>query len=231
MRIRRTPPASTTQCFRLRGRSAFTLLELLTVLALIGLLTALLFPALQAARQASQRADTRAQFARWTMAIEAYRATYGYYPAFHPSRLVNPPGQTTDPATLHLFHDILAARRRDGSALPASTAGTDPQLPEAQNRRRLRFSAFGEQEFSTAGSGAAYLLCTAGGQTEIAVLVDVNLDGVVDVTDVGGILPTVAGLVPPTEDFPPAGIRAGVLFYAPAPGATGEQPAFVYSWK
>ena len=101
---------------RLFRSSAFTLLELLTVIAVIGLLAALIFPAVRSARTAAGKARTKVQFNQWAAAMESFRSEYGYYPALHGSNLVNPPGQSSDPATLHLFHDTLAARRRDGAA-------------------------------------------------------------------------------------------------------------------
>ncbi len=214
-----------------RQRRAFTLLELLSVIAVIGILAALLFPGLSAARQSANRAKTRVQFAQWAAAIELFRNEYGCYPALHSSHLVNPPGQSTDPTTLHLFQDILAARRRDGSALPAYTSGTNSQYPEAQNRKLIKFHSFTESDFTTADSVAPNLLRDAFGNTEIAVLVDANLDGVINAADFGSALPTVNGLSPSSDDFPATGIRAGVIFYAPAPGATIANPGFIYSWK
>src|SRR5258708_34971588 len=99
-------------------QSAFTLLELLTVIAVIGILAALLFPGIRSARVSANKAKTRVQFNQWAAALEGFRSEYGYYPALHSSNLINPPGQATDPATLHLFHDLLAAQRPDGPALP-----------------------------------------------------------------------------------------------------------------
>ncbi len=212
--------------FHLHRRcAAFTFIELLAVIAVVGILTALLIPSVRSARVAANKAKTRVQFAEWAAAIGAFRNEYGYYPSFHGSNLVNPPGQNTDPATLHLFQDILAAQRRDGSALPVYTSSTNAQFPEAQNRKLISFYSFADGDLT-----ATNLLHDAFGNTEIAVLVDRNLDGVIRVEGSGAdytALPTVAGQTPSSADFPLNGVRAGVLFYAPSPDGTG----FIFSWK
>ncbi len=205
---------------------AFTLMELLTVIAIIGVLASLLFPALRSARQSANKAKTRVQFNQWAAAIEGFRSEYGYYPAFHSSNLVNPAGQNTDPSTLHLFHDVLAARRRDGSALPAYATTTNPQFPEVQNRRLVSFHSFGDSDFT-----ADNLLHDACDNTVIAVLVDRDLDGVIKAGTDFTALPPVNGLTPTSADFPDAGIRAGVIFYSASPNASVANPEFIFSWK
>jgi len=171
------------------------------------------------------------QFSQWAAALEGFRNEYGYYPALHGSNLVNPPGQATDPAALHLFHDLLAARRRDGSALPVFSSTTPSQFPEVQNRKLISFYCFGDADFSNASSPAPNLLRDAFDNTEIAVLVDRNLDGVIKAGSDFTTLPAVGGLTPTAADFPAAGVRAGVIFYAPAPGADARNPEFIFSWK
>lgn len=195
---------------------AFTLIEILCVLAVVGTLAGLLLPGFNGARRKAEAARTRTQFAQWTAAIEAFRSEYGCYPQFAADHLVNGGATTTD----HPFHDVLAGRHRDGSAL---AAGSDPAL---QNRRALAFCTFSDTWFSD-----AKLLQDASGQTAIAVLVDRDLDGVIGAGVDYVSLPIVAGQVPTEADFPAVGVRAGVVFYAPAPGSTSANPTFVFSWK
>lgn len=206
-----------------RRIAGFTLIELLTVIVIIGIIAAILLPGLHSSRAAAAKAQTRVQFAQWSAAIGAFRQEYGAYPAFDASGLVNA-GTASDPASPHLFHDLLAGRRRDGSPLPDAT-GADARSPEAQNRHRLTFYSFGPAKISSDS-----LLQDASGNTDIAVLVDRNLDGVIDASDYPGGWPAVRGLRPSTAEIPPAGLRLGVAFYAPAPGATPDRPAFVVSW-
>jgi prepilin-type N-terminal cleavage/methylation domain-containing protein len=196
--------------------SAFTLLELLTVVAIVGILAALIFPGLSAARRSATRAKTKVQFAQWTAAVESFRSEYGYYPAFDGSGLINGGATQTD----LLFHDLLAARTRDGSAL----TGSDPAA--VQNRKLIPFHSFADVDFASSG-----LIRDASDNTAIAVLVDRDLDGVIKQGTDFTNLPVVGGFTPAAADFPAVGLRAGVVFYAPAPNATAAAPEFVFSWK
>src|SRR3954466_6522921 len=53
----------------LAGRCGFTLVELLVVIAIIGILVALLLPAIQAAREAGRRATCQNTIRQWGMAM------------------------------------------------------------------------------------------------------------------------------------------------------------------
>lgn len=195
---------------------AFTLLELLSVIAILAILAALLFPGLSSARRSSLRAKTKVQFAQWTAAMEAFRNEYGHYPILDAGGLVN--GGVTE--TDHLFHDLLAGRKRSGAPLAAGDASF------VQNRKGIAFHAFGDDELN-----GANLVCDATGNTALAVLTDRDLDGFIKPGADYAALPALNGMTPATVDIPVTGVRAGVIFYAPAPGATAANPEFVFSWK
>jgi prepilin-type N-terminal cleavage/methylation domain-containing protein len=211
-------------------RRAFTLIELLVVVAVIGILAALLFPSLAAARASAERAKTKLQFSQWAAAIEAFRAEYGHYPVFDGTHLVNG-GAGSGRDADHPFHDLLAGQRRDGS--PPNSAGAT--APGSQNRKRLVFHSFAESDFTPVDSTFPNLLRDACGNVSIAILVDRNLDGRIDAVDYPR-LPTVmtrdgAMIRPDAADFPATGVRAGVLFYSADPQATATDARFIFSWR
>ena len=58
-------------------RSAFTLIELLTVVGIIGLLVGILLPSLQAARTQARKAKVKAQISAIEKALEIFKNDVG----------------------------------------------------------------------------------------------------------------------------------------------------------
>jgi len=112
-------------CSRLnggRGRrttAAFTLVELLVVIAIIAALAALTFPAVRAAKIAALRSRAKSEMAQIETGIERYKDKLGYYP----------PDNPTSYYTLNqLYYELLGTtnangvyRTLDGSAQIANT--------------------------------------------------------------------------------------------------------------
>ncbi len=65
---------------RYKQHKAFTLVELLVVIAIIGILVALLLPAIQAAREAARRIQCSNNLTQLALAVQNYEMAYRVYP-------------------------------------------------------------------------------------------------------------------------------------------------------
>lgn len=212
---------------------AFTLIELLTVIAIIGILAGIIIPTTSSVRKAAKKAQTKSQFAQWTNAFTLFKQEYGYYPTIGTDGTDNL--ISTAPDTEE-FVITFTGRNTNGTALGTTVA----EIAKLNgNKRRQSFYSFSEAELPT---GASPLLRDAFENTEIGVLVDTNGDGVIK----NGAAAGQDGVPPPvdpsgggvaftpttgsaTSDIPTAGVKAGVIFYTA--GKDGSASNAVMSWK
>ena len=84
---------------------AFTLIELLTVISIIGVLAALLFPVLKGVKRQQFIRNAQAEMAQLETAIERYKAAYGFYP---PDNQLNPANPLIpNPLMNQLYFELL----------------------------------------------------------------------------------------------------------------------------
>ncbi|HQF38031.1 MAG TPA: prepilin-type N-terminal cleavage/methylation domain-containing protein [Opitutaceae bacterium] len=99
-----------------RAGAAFTLVELLAVVAIAGLLAALVFGAAHGAGERSRRARAAAELGVLAQALEAYRAQFGDYP--RTGAVANDPaGPAAADDGPGILFNALAGRRGPGAAL------------------------------------------------------------------------------------------------------------------
>jgi prepilin-type N-terminal cleavage/methylation domain-containing protein len=76
-----------------KRRRAFTLVELLVVIAIVGMLVAMLVPAVQSAREAARRAQCQSNLRQLALGTALFQDAHGVYP---PARLV-PAADSAEP--------------------------------------------------------------------------------------------------------------------------------------
>jgi prepilin-type N-terminal cleavage/methylation domain-containing protein len=117
--------------------AAFTLIELLTVIAIIAVLMGLLFPAIAAAKEQARRADAKASLKDIINACQHYRTEYGKFPPV-PAALVG----TVNTSGYYAFGDKnegKCASNNDSLFNILRSINTGVNANYAMNKRQQKF--------------------------------------------------------------------------------------------
>jgi prepilin-type N-terminal cleavage/methylation domain-containing protein len=128
-----------------RRRAGFTLIELLTVIAIIGILSAALFPAISGVRKKAQQSSASTAFTQWAGGITRFKQVNGFYPGILAADYKSSEDtilKLEEPATNLKFVKAMSGRLPTGSALP-------PDDRKKLNRTAEEFCSFGKDDFES----------------------------------------------------------------------------------
>jgi len=121
-----------------RTRSGFTLIELLTVIAIIAILMALLFPAMNPAKLNAQKARAANDIRTLVAAVNAYHTEYGVYP-IDPALEAQGSKDIEYGAPGTSLHNQEIVNVLRGDPNPADTLSTSGAVPITLNNRNIQY--------------------------------------------------------------------------------------------
>ncbi len=115
------------------GRSAFSVMELLVVVSVIGMLVGLLLPAIQAARESGRKTQCANNLRQLGLAIQSFHTKSGYLPSsVRPAAITTLPRISWETYVLpHLEQSTIYKRLDLGENWSSTTLGTGQVVPNA----------------------------------------------------------------------------------------------------
>ena len=187
----------------------FTLVEILTVVAIIALLIAILVPAVGGVQRSAVKSRTRSQFSQYILAYEAFRADAGYYPTMNAGSAEFGLKGSND-----VFVETLSGSDAAGGA-PSST------YARTVNPRRIPYYSFAESEFAPEDTEFAGEIVDGFDNPNIYIVIDQDLNGIVPVSDFKNLDPA---------EQPSNDLRGGVFVYS-ANNDNDPDWEWVKSWE
>jgi len=190
-----------------RRRPGFTLIELLTVIAIIGIMSAALFPAIKGVRKKAQQSAATTTFTQWAGAITRYKQVYGFYPNLGTTYDTTKDSiyQLEDSATNLKFVKAISGRLPTGTALSTTDR-------KALNKTSEEFCSFGKDDFEdSANLNDTSMLVDRFGNRNIRMIFDTdNTSNIRNISAPGGTasLPDDISAIAGTS-----GIPARVIIY------------------
>lgn len=173
-----------------RSTEGFTLIELLTVITIIAILMAMLFPFIAGAKETARKRKAEQDTRTIVHAVEQYNVEYGQYPKVNPNA-APPAGAVPDDA---VGDGPNAGMALDNAALFNTLRDIDdvPNTMHSQNPRRQSFMD-GKPVANTAKPREGFLEVAGGGGTkgsyydpwgtQYNIVIDANSDNVIDVSN------------------------------------------------
>jgi prepilin-type N-terminal cleavage/methylation domain-containing protein len=175
-----------------RTVAAFTLIELLTVIAIIAILMALLFPAITAAKDAARRAQAGTDCQSIVSGIKAYYTEYGAYPSIVDPTAANPPPPSADDTIVGdaaariagAPNNLLFYTLRNINITPNTSNGLNPRqivFIESKSVPNSKQPKGGFQDGTDGPNSTLGCFFDPWGE-QYCVIMDTNSDGVIDVS-------------------------------------------------